>query len=121
MDNDPKRKWFIWGMVLALIPSVPLIIGILRSFRGISEQKATGLGAITVGFAEVYLIFGLILTFIFLVGAIVLLGRSFSGEHRMRALLSALSICWSALMLFVFGLLMWLFLIQLPHRASGIQ
>jgi hypothetical protein len=121
MDNDRKRKWFLWGMVLAWTPSVPLIIGVLHSFRGISEQKATGLGAVAGGLAEVYVTFGIILTFILLVGAIVLLGRSFSGGHRMRALVSMLSICWSALMLFIFGLLMWLFLVQLPHRASGTR
>jgi len=120
MENDPKRKWFLWGMVLAWTPSIPIIIGVLDTFRGVSEQRATGLGAVA-GLAEVYLTFGLILTFIYLVGAIVLLGRSFSGGHRLRAILSVLSMGWSALMLFIFGLLMWLLLAQLPHRGSGPQ
>jgi hypothetical protein len=120
MDNDPKRKWFLWGMVLAWTASIPIIIGLLDSFRGVSEQKATGLGAVA-GLADVYLTFGLILTFVFLVGAIVLLGRSFSRGHRTRAILSVLSMGWSALMLFVFSLLMWLLLAPLTHRASGPQ
>jgi hypothetical protein len=122
MDNDPKRKWFIWGMVLAWAPSVPFIVGgVLHAFRGISGQKATGLGAVAGGLAEVYLTSGLALTFICLVGGIVLLGRSFSGGHRMRALFSVLSMCWSALMLFIFGLFAWLFFVQFPHAVRGPQ
>jgi hypothetical protein len=119
MDNDPNRKWFIWGMVLAWAP-VPLIVGgVLHAFPGISEQKATG--AVAGGLAEVYVTSGLILTFICLVGGIVLLGRSFSGGHRMRALFSVLSMGWSALMLLIFGLLMWLFFFKLPHGVRGPQ
>jgi hypothetical protein len=118
MANDPKKRWFLWGMVLAWTPSVPIIIEVLDTLR---EKKATGLGAVAGGFAEVYLTFGLILTFAFLVGGIVLLGKSFSGEHRMRTLLSVVSMCWSASMLFIFGLLIWLFFVHLPHRASGPQ
>jgi hypothetical protein len=121
MDNDPKRKWFIWGMVLAWIPSVPLIIGILHSFRGISEQKATGLGAVAGGSAEAYLTFGLAFTFISLLTAIVMLGRSFSGGHGTRTLLSVLSMCWSAFMLIIFGGSVWLFLVWLPHRTGVPQ
>jgi hypothetical protein len=121
MDNDPRRKLFLWGMGLAWIPSVPLVIGVFRSFRGISEQKATGLGAIAGGVTEVYLTFGLILTFIFLGGAIVLLSRSFAGGHPMRATLSVLSMCWSALIFSVLGLLVWLFLVQFPRGVAGPQ
>jgi hypothetical protein len=121
MDNDSKRKRFIWGMILAWIPCLPFIIGVLSSFRGISEQKATGLGAVTAGLSEVYLTFGLILTFISLVAAIVLLSRSFSGGNGMRTLFSVLSMCWSVFMLFVFGSSVWLFLIWLPHKATPPQ
>src|SRR5580693_4705959 len=66
MDNDAKTKRFFWGMVLEWIPSAPLIIGVFSSFRGISGQKATGLGAIAGGVSEVYLTFGVILTFLLL-------------------------------------------------------
>jgi hypothetical protein len=121
MDNEPKRKWFLWGMVLAWTPSIPIIIGVLDSFRGVSEQKATGPGAIAGGFADAYLIFGLILAFVFPVGAVVLLARSFSGGHGMRALISVLSLCWSTVMLSIAGGLMWWFLVGLPHRAIGPQ
>jgi hypothetical protein len=89
-----------------------------HSFRGIPGQRAIGLGAIAGGVTEVYLTFGLILTFTFLGGAIVLLGRSFSGGHPMRATLSVLSMCWSVLIFSVLGLLAWLFLVQFPRAES---
>jgi hypothetical protein len=119
MDNDARRKWFVWGMLLAWTPSVPLIFGVLDSLRRGSEQKAVGISAVAGGLAEVYLTSGLILTFIFLVGAIVLLGRSFCRGHRMRTILSVLSMGWSALILFILGLLVWMLLTQLPHRTGG--
>jgi len=121
MDNDQKRKWFMWGMILAWAPSLPFLIGVVHSFQGVFEQKATGIGAVAAGLAEAYVTFGLILTFVFLVGGIVLLSRSFSGGHGMRALFSVLSMCWSALMLIVFGLSVWLFFFQLPRGVSGPQ
>jgi len=59
MDEDRsqerKRIWFIWGMVLAWAPCVALIFGmILHYSQGISEPKATGLGAVAAGIAETY-------------------------------------------------------------------
>ncbi|PYY07893.1 MAG: hypothetical protein DMG69_17305 [Acidobacteria bacterium] len=58
MDEDRsqerKRTWFIWGMVLAGVPSVALIIGLFHAFAGISEQKATGLAAVAGGIAEAW-------------------------------------------------------------------
>jgi len=116
---DHKRKWFLWGTVLTWTLSIPLIIGMFNSFRGISEQKATGLGAVAGGLAEGYVTFGLIFSLVLPVGAIVLLVRSFSGRHRMRALVSVLYICWSALALALAGLFVWLSFIYLPHVAGG--
>jgi hypothetical protein len=121
MDNDAKTKRFFWGMVLAWIPSVPLIIGVFSSFRGISGQKATGLGAIAGGVSEVYLTFGVILTFLLLGGSMVLLGRSFSSAHPVRATLSVLSIGWSAVIFSILGVLVWLLLVHLPHGVGGPQ
>jgi len=115
-SDDRKRKYFIWGTVLTWTLSAPLIIGILSAFRGISEEKATGLGAIAGGLAEAYATFGLILAFVLPVCAIVLLVKSFSGGHRMRAIFSALYIGWSALALAFAGLLVWLSLIDLPRH-----
>jgi len=88
MDNgssyDRKTKgWFLWGTVLTWALSIPFILGIFHSFREVSEQKATGLGAIAGGLAEGFVTFGLILAFLVPVVAIVLLIRSFSSGHWM--------------------------------------
>src|SRR6202022_1396115 len=78
LDSDRGRQWFFWGMVLAWMPLIPLLIGLFNAFRGIPTEKATGLAA---------------------VAAIVQLGRSWSGASGMRALFALLSICWSAFVL----------------------
>ena len=118
-SDERKRKYFLWGTVLTWTLSVPLIIGIFHAFRGISEQKATGLGAVAGGLAEAYVIFGLILAFVLPAGAIVLLVRSFSAGHWARTLLSLLYICGSALTLAFAGLFVWLSFIYLPHTVGG--
>ena len=114
-NDGRKKRWSLWGMALAWTASIPLVFGMASAFRGISEQKATGLGAVAGGLAEAYVTLGLILSFVLPVGAIVLLVRSFSGGHRMRALISVLHICLSALTLTLAGLFVWLFFVYLPH------
>jgi hypothetical protein len=90
LSHDRKTKSYFWGTVLTWVLPVPLIIGIFNSFRRISEQTATGLGAIAGGLAEGYVTFGLILGFVLPVATIVLLMRSFSSGHGMRTLFSIL-------------------------------
>jgi F0F1-type ATP synthase membrane subunit c/vacuolar-type H+-ATPase subunit K len=107
-SDDRKRNYFLWGTALTWALSAPLVIGIFHSFRGISEQKATGLGAVAGGLAESYAIFGLVLALVLPVGAIVLLVKSFASGHRVRALFSLLYICWSTLTLAFAGLFVWL-------------
>jgi hypothetical protein len=116
---DGKRKWFLWGTIVTWTLSIPLLVFVFNSFRGISEQKATGLAAAAGGLAEGYATFGLILAFVLPVGAIVLLARSFSRGHPMRTLFSLLYICWSALTLALASLFVWLSFIYLPHNAAG--
>ena len=116
---DRKRKWFVWGILLAWTPSIPLVIMFFNSFREISTQKATGLGAVAGGVSEGYTTFGFILALVLPVGAIVLLAKSISGGHRMRSLFSILSICWSALALFFVSLFVWLLYFYSPGVASG--
>jgi hypothetical protein len=116
--QDRARKWFLWGIALGWIPSLPLIIGFLNAFRGISEQKATGLGAVAGGLAETYLTFGMIVTVVSEMAAIVLLIRSFSRGHLGRGTVAVLSIGWSLLMLLLFGLFVWMFFVHLPHAAA---
>jgi hypothetical protein len=116
---DRKKKYFLWGTVLTWTLSIPLMVGMFNSFRGIQPEKATGLAAVAGGISEAYTTLGLILAFVLPVGAIVLLVRSFSGEHRMRALFSVLYIGWSAITLLLAGLFVWVFFIHMPHTASG--
>jgi hypothetical protein len=78
-SQSGPQKWFLWGMVLDGISSLPFVILFLNAFRGISQDKAIGLGAVAGGLAEVYMTFGLVLTFLLPVAAIALLGRSFSA------------------------------------------
>lgn len=99
---DRRRKWFVWGMLLTGISSIPLVIGIsgmVHAMRQVSENQATGLGAVAGGLVEVYSIFGLILALVLPFMAIVLLARSFAEGHRARSFFSVVSICLSALML----------------------
>jgi len=115
---DPKRKRFLWGMVLTWTLAIPLVFAIPNAVKGISEQHATGLGAIAGSLAEAYVTFGLILAFVLPVWAIVLLVRSFDGGHRMRALFR-FSMCWSALTLVLASLFAWWSLIYSPHTTVG--
>jgi hypothetical protein len=108
--EELKTKRFLWGVLLTWLPLIPLGIPLVHSFRGISEQKATGLGVVAVGLAEVYLRFGVGITLLFEVTAIVLLVRAFSRGHWLRASFSVGSICLSLIVISLFGLFVWLFL-----------
>ena len=72
------EKRLLWGAILAGISSLPFIILLFNAFRTMSQEKATGLGAVAGGWAEAYARFGFILTFVLPVAAIVLRSRSFS-------------------------------------------
>lgn len=117
-SNDRKRTWFLWGIVLTCLLSAPLIVGLSNTFRGISEQKATGLGAVAGGLAEAYVIFAVILAFVLPLTAIFLLGRSVSRRHGMRAAFSVLCICWNAVTLVLAGLSVWLYFVYLPRVGA---
>lgn len=47
--HTSKDKWFRWGIALACVSCVPVWIEFFNSFRGISENKATGLGGVARG------------------------------------------------------------------------
>jgi len=97
LSDDRKSRRFLWGTVLTWALFIPFIIGIFPAFRGISEQKATGVGALAGGLAEGFATFGLILALLMPVVAIGLLIRSFSSGHGMRSLVSLLYIGWNAI------------------------
>jgi hypothetical protein len=97
---------------LAWAPAIPLGIGLSNVFRGLSEQKATGLGAVAGGFIEAYFMFGLVAAFAFQVGGIVLLMKPPAGQR----ILSFASIAWSIFMLIVFAFFLWLNFVYLRHH-----
>jgi hypothetical protein len=117
LSNDRKRTWFLAGIVLTCLISAPLFVGVY-SFRGISEQKATGLGAVAGGLVEAYVILAVILAFVLPLAAIFLLGRSLSRRHGMRAVFSVLCICWNAVTLVLAGLFVWLYFVYLPRAGA---
>jgi hypothetical protein len=109
MEDTLKQRRFLWGVALAWAPWVPMMIGLSHVFRGINGSKATGLGAVAGGFVESYLLIGQAATVICGVGAMLLLFRGFSRGHAMQSAFSIISICMSVLMVFLFGLSLWLF------------
>jgi hypothetical protein len=113
-------QWFLWGVVLAGISSVPFIILLFNALRGMSQEKATGLGAVAGGGTEAYATFGFI-TFVLPVAAIVLLSRSLSGGNLTRRVFSVLSIVWSGLMLLVYGVGGWFVFLQFPRLVNGLR
>ncbi|HLK31967.1 MAG TPA: hypothetical protein VKT29_02690, partial [Terriglobales bacterium] len=105
---DARKHRFLWGLVLVWAPAVPLIVGLSNIFRGISETKATGLGAAAGGLVEGYVIFGFIVAFVFQVIGIVLLARSFSEGRPARSFFSLISLAWSMFALLLAGVFLWL-------------
>src|SRR5258708_38862464 len=88
LTHERKRKWFLWGTVLTCTLSIPLIIGMSKTFRGISAEHATGLSAVAGGLAEAYVTFAVVLAFALPITAIFLLSRSFVRGRAARSLFS---------------------------------
>jgi hypothetical protein len=116
MDERAKKRFF-WGVLLAWIPALPLVFTFFLGIRDLSTSHATGIAAVAGGLAEAYAILGAGLTFAFEVAAIVLLFRSFSGRQLMRSLFTIVSLGCSALILFLFGIFIWLFFSHMPHTT----
>lgn len=108
--DDLKKKRFLWGIALSWVAWVPIVVGLVHSMKGISEEKATGLGAVAGGISEMLVTWGLGTMIICQVAAIVWLSRSFSREHAVRSLISGFSICLSTLMLALMGWMIWFFI-----------
>ena len=106
--DDQKRRRFLWGICLAWLPWIPTIIGLAQVFRGISEEKATGIAVLAGGLTEMFVTIGLIATVVFATGAIVLLVPALDRSQRIRSLFSVVSICLSALMLVFVALYVWI-------------
>jgi hypothetical protein len=96
---DANTKRFLTGVALAWVPWVPTIAGLVYAFRGISDTKAVGLGAVAGGLGESFVLWGIITMVIAQIAAIVWLGKSFSPAHGWRNVISVVSIVFSGLML----------------------
>jgi hypothetical protein len=106
--EDARSRRFWWGLLLVWVPFLLVIVpGLLNAFRGVSEQKAIGMGAIAGITAEYFATFGFLVSLVFQVTAIVLLLRTLSKEHPARGLLSIISIGCSVFMLLLSGLYVW--------------
>jgi hypothetical protein len=115
-QDERRRRRFYWGVALAWLPFLPVVAGLVNAFRSISQQKATGLGAVAGGIAEMGVVFVLTLVPVFAISAIVLLVRSFSKEHPVRSALAVISLCWMGLMLSVLTLFVWLVFVKFPQH-----
>ncbi|MGB8988422.1 MAG: hypothetical protein WCC37_17625 [Candidatus Sulfotelmatobacter sp.] len=113
--DELKKRRFLWGIGLAWAPWIPMLVGIGNVFKGISEQKATGVGAVAGGLSEMFVLWGIASIFISQVVAMVLLVRAFSPGHWARSLFSVVSISMSGLMLLLVGLSFWLAWFQAHH------
>src|SRR5438445_10109680 len=63
LTHERKRKWFVWGTLVTCVLSIPIVIGMAQSFRGILAEHATGLAAVAGGLAEGYVAFAVVLAF----------------------------------------------------------
>jgi hypothetical protein len=109
MEDELRRRRFLWGVVLAWVPWVPAIVGLGHAFVGIANTKATGLAAVAGGLVETQVMVGLAATLTCEVSATVLLFRAFSRGHELRSVVSVFSICMSGLLALLFGLSVWFF------------
>jgi hypothetical protein len=106
--DDRKRHRFFWGLALAWLPFIPVLVGLVNAFRGASAEKATGIGAVAGGISEMGVLYVLTLAPILAISAMVLLLRSLSKAHPLRNIWAVISLCWSALMISVLALFFWL-------------
>jgi hypothetical protein len=113
--DELKKKWFLWGVVLAWAPWLPILVGLAHTLLSISKQKATGIGAVAGGLTEIFVVWGIGAILIGQVIAIALLFRTFAPGHILRSLFSIFSICLSAMMLVLVGLFLWLSWFQAHH------
>jgi hypothetical protein len=114
--DEVKKRRFLWGVVLAGSPVIPTLLGLGTLFRGISEQKATGLGVVSGGLAELFFMYGMAALVVGQVSAIFLLFRAFSPGNWRRSFFSGLAICFSGFMLLLVGLFVWLAWFQANHN-----
>ncbi len=98
MDQEKKR--FAWGLGLAWVPVLVAVVpGFISAFRGMGEEKATGIAVVVGGFAERLVKFGLVAFVLCQVTAIGLLARGIRREQWGRSLVAVVSIVCSVVIL----------------------
>jgi hypothetical protein len=106
-----QKKRFRYGLLLAWVPLiffiVPTAIAIIRAIAQVSNEKATGLGAVAGGVTEVAATFGLVVIVASEVVGIVMLVRASSRNHPIRTVIAIVSVVSSGLLLLVLGLFLW--------------
>src|SRR5580704_14539146 len=117
-DRGSRKGWFFWGLALVGTSSIPFLVAFLNTFRGMSPNKATGLGAVAGGLTEAYVSLGFITTLVLPIASIFVLARSLPGADRTRKLFSYLLIVWSSFISMLSGLGGWFFLAQMPRLFS---
>ena len=110
LENTQKKR-FRYGLLLAWVPLiffiVPTAIGIIRAIAQVSSEKATGFAVLGGAVAEVAATFGLVAIVASEVVGIVMLVRTSSRSHPIRAVVTIVSVVCSVLLLLVLGLFLW--------------
>jgi hypothetical protein len=99
MEIARKPNWFLWGMIFAVIPSIPFVFII----RELISQKQTGLGAVAGGAGEAYALLGMLFSVVLPAAAIFTLFRSLSRSNMGRSAIASVAIGWSTLLLLYYG------------------
>lgn len=115
MEANGKR--FLWGMALVWAPWIPILIAFGSVLYQMSRVKATGIGAVAGGFSEIFLMYGVVGTFVAQMFAIVLLSRSLAPGRPLRNFFSIVSLCLSVLMIVIITVFLWLSW-SWAHRAG---
>ncbi|MGA2962289.1 MAG: hypothetical protein ABSD96_11500 [Candidatus Korobacteraceae bacterium] len=108
-EDKTMKDRFLKGVLLAWVSFFVFIVpGLIYSFRGISENKATGMGAVAGGVSEGLMTFGVAAMMITQIASIILLARTFEKGHSLRSLFSVVSICCSLLLVSITAVFVWL-------------
>ena len=107
-DEQISRRRFVRGLLLAWIPiALVMVPTIVRVISEMSNQKATGLGAVAGGFSEALTTLGVIAFFAAEIFAVVLLARSLSKGQPVRSFLATVSLCVGAFAVLLISVALW--------------
>jgi hypothetical protein len=114
MDVQTKIRWRL-GLALIWGPAVIVVVpGLINAFKGISQEKATGLAAVAGGFAEMFWIFGMVAFVVCEISGIAMLAKLV--VRGQRAFSAIASIGCRALLLAWVGGAVWLIYFSLTRR-----